>query len=61
MINDDVFYFAEPFYQDGIVAQAVNTVKGMGVSYFSAAGNDIISGLGGNDVICGGPGRDRLS
>ncbi|MGH8576785.1 MAG: S8 family serine peptidase [Gammaproteobacteria bacterium] len=40
VINDDIIFFAEPFYQDGIVAQAVNTVKGMGVSYFSAAGND---------------------
>ncbi len=39
VITDDVIYFAEPFYQDGIVAQAVNTVKGMGVSYFSSAGN----------------------
>jgi len=39
VINDDIIYFAEPFFQDGIVAQAVNTVKGMGVSYFSSAGN----------------------
>ena len=39
VINDDFFYFAEPFYQDGIIAQAVNTVKAMGVAYFSAAGN----------------------
>ena len=39
IINDDVIYFDEPFYQDGNVAQAVNTVKGMGVSYFSSAGN----------------------
>jgi hypothetical protein len=39
VINDDFFYFAEPFYQDGIIAQAVNTAKGMGVAYFSAAGN----------------------
>lgn len=39
VINDDVFYYAEPMFQDGPIAQAIDTVKGMGVSYFSAAGN----------------------
>jgi len=39
VINDDVIYFAEPMFQDGIIAQAIDTVKAMGVSYFSAAGN----------------------
>ncbi|MGH9891871.1 MAG: hypothetical protein ACREA0_07800, partial [bacterium] len=33
-------YFAEPMFQDGIIAQAVDQVKARGVSYFSAAGND---------------------
>ncbi len=33
------FYFAEPFFQDGHVAQAIDQVVGQGVSYFSAAGN----------------------
>jgi subtilisin family serine protease len=36
---DDVRFFAEPMFQDGIIAQAVDTVRGMGVAYFSAAGN----------------------
>ena len=39
IIADDVFYYAEPFFQDGLVAQAVDIVKSRGVSYFSAAGN----------------------
>ncbi len=39
IINDDVIYFAEPMFQDGIIAQAIDSVKAMGVSYFSAAGN----------------------
>jgi len=39
IIVDDVIYFTEPMFQDGIVAQAVNTVVDSGTSYFSAAGN----------------------
>lgn len=40
IIVDDVGYFAAPMFQDGIVAQAVNTVTANGVSYFSSAGNN---------------------
>lgn len=39
IIVDDVIYPAEPFFQDGIVAQAVDEVAATGVSYFSSAGN----------------------
>lgn len=39
VINDDIGYPDEPMFQDGIIAQAVNQVKAMGVAYFSAAGN----------------------
>ncbi len=39
VIVDDVIYLAEPFFQDGIIAQAVNQVVATGTAYFSAAGN----------------------
>ena len=40
IIADDLGYFDEPFYQDGILAQAIDAVQVQGVMYFSAAGND---------------------
>jgi subtilisin family serine protease len=39
VIVDDVFLYTEPFFQDSIVAQAIDEVKQAGVAYFSAAGN----------------------
>ena len=40
VIVDDIIYLAEPFFQDGLVGQAVNqVVNNNGVTYFSSAGN----------------------
>lgn len=39
VITDDIFYFAEPMFQDGVIAEAVEEVSQDGVAYFSAAGN----------------------
>src|SRR5205085_6229615 len=41
VICDDVTYEDEPFFQDGIIARAINDVAAAGVSYFSSAGNDL--------------------
>lgn len=40
VIVDDINYSDEPALQDGILAQAIDTVTSGGAVYFSAAGND---------------------
>jgi hypothetical protein len=49
IIVDDINYFNEPVYQDGVIAKAVNDVRAAGVAYFSSAANNNIL-IGGHDV-----------
>ncbi|MGA2257538.1 MAG: S8 family serine peptidase, partial [Thermoguttaceae bacterium] len=44
VIVDDVSYYDEPFFQNGVVAQAIQTVEAEGVTYITAAGNDASNG-----------------
>ena len=39
VIVDDLLYLNEPMFEDGIVAQAVDSATANGVAYYSAAGN----------------------
>jgi hypothetical protein len=49
VIVDDVTYYDEPMYQDGVVGKAVEDVTAQGVTYFSSAGNENTI-VGGNNV-----------
>jgi subtilisin family serine protease len=39
VIVDDIYYFDEPFFQDGIITKAIQYAESKGVHYFTAAGN----------------------
>jgi|ERR1017187_4867844 subtilisin family serine protease len=59
IIVDDVTYGDEPVFQDGMVAQAINTVTAAGALYFSSAANsgNLDSGTSGTwegDFVNGG-------
>jgi subtilisin family serine protease len=45
IIVDDVLYLADPMFQDGLIAQAVEEVSKKGVLYFAAAGNQSNKGF----------------
>lgn len=39
VIVDDIFYFSEPFFQDGVISQAIQEVVDEGGIYVTSAGN----------------------
>ncbi|MBS1679548.1 MAG: S8 family serine peptidase [Actinobacteria bacterium] len=50
VIVDDVAYQAEPFFQDGIVAEAIRRVVKKGVTYLTAAGNQNVFDASGHEI-----------
>lgn len=42
ILVDDVFYFNEPFFQDGPVSVAINKATDSGALYYTAAGNESV-------------------
>lgn len=60
IIVDDTAYFDEPVFQDGVIAQAINTFVASGGLYITAAGNNGsqdsgTSGTWEGDFLDGGP------
>ena len=51
VIVDDVAYYNEPFFQEGVVADAIRHVTEKGVTYLTAAGNNnLIEGSSGHEI-----------
>jgi hypothetical protein len=50
IIADDIIYFREPIFQDGVIAKAINDVSAQGVSYFTMGynSNRILGGQNAN-------------
>ena len=66
VIVDDVTYFDEGAFQDGIIAQAVNEVTALGTIYFSSSANSgsLTAGTSGTwegDFVSGGPAGGPLA
>ena len=56
VVVDDVGLAGDPFFQDGVIAQAVDYVASQGASYFSSAGNSGFASYEGDYSDSGVPG-----
>jgi subtilisin-like proprotein convertase family protein len=66
ILVDDILYFNESPFQDGLIARAVNDVTADGALYFSSAGNEgnVIDGTSGNyeaDFVDSGQGVGKFA
>ena len=43
IIVDDLYYYNEPFYENGIIGDSINSVVNKGVAYFTSAGNNTMT------------------
>jgi len=52
IVADDIVYFAEPMFQDGIIAQAqIDAYNNWGTMFFSSAGNYFTSGFTFTNIV----------
>ncbi len=58
VIADDIYYIDEPFFQDGVVAQAVDRANAAGVTYLASAGNRARRSWEGTFTPTGDPARN---
>lgn len=56
ILVDDVGYATEPYFQDGMIAQAIDAVVAEGAAYFSAAGNSADLGYESDFRVVNDPG-----
>jgi hypothetical protein len=60
VIADDTAFFSDPFFQDGVVAQAVDRARAAGTAYFTSGGNQARQSWEGTFISSGeaGPGGE---